>query len=161
MKEFRSELILNKPLNDAFEHVFNDIEVDRYMKQHNSFEATSWNAQGKRVVKFEMPAVHIPRALLKMVAGGAVRTTTLQEKKVFTDRIEVHNKVRAHVLGAELIGIQPKFTLAPIDATRSKLEVYCKMYAIMPTPLNHVLEGFMMNSAEINFNWFKEALLQP
>lgn len=161
MKELCDALELDVGLQEAFSLLFEDADVAKEMHEKNNFEATNWDEKNRRIVKFEMPSDNMPQALIKIVGGGKLRSTTYQEKRLLaSDKIEVRNKVKPHVIGAEFIKIKPTFTLSSMGANRSILNMHCKMYAIMPPPFDKIMEGFMYSSAKINYKWYKDAALK-
>lgn len=157
MKEFKDSIQLDLPLKDAFHVLFDDTHMLEYMHQKVGFKTDGWSGD-KRVVHFELPHENIPQAVVNLIGGGQIRATTYQEKKESSDRIEVKNKIKAHVLGAEFIKIRPQFTLKAVSDNQTLFEIQCKLCAIMPPPFNKIIEGFMFTSSKTNFVWFKEAV---
>lgn len=158
MKEYRESISIALPLDDAFELIFNDKDVMGYMAVKNGFAASPWDSN-KRVVKFNIPHDNMPKQLVNIVGGGKIGVTTKQAIKQKTDdKIMVDNKVRPHILGAEFVKIRPTFTLTKMNNNKTELDIHCKLFAIFPPPLNHIMEGFMLVATKANYDWFKAAL---
>jgi hypothetical protein len=157
MKEYRESLVLHLPLLEAFHVLFDDDKVMQFMYDKNKFHASHWD-KDRRTVHFEIPHDNMPSALVKFVGGGKIRATTQQHRKISPNKIEIKNKIRPHVLGAEFIKISPTFHLTRIDNNTTQFDIYCKLYALLIPPLDKMMEGFMLSSSKKNFSWFREAL---
>ncbi len=164
MKELVERTVLNMPMDKAFDLVFEDPRVLDALHQKNKCMVSPWR-NNKRQMTFEMPSEGMPRPVLTFLGSGAVKIDTWQSRHWSEDKssVIVTNKVRPKILGAELIKIRPTLTLTrhPEDgANKTMLTMSCKLNAIMPPPLNGMLESVMLHSSQLHYGWFKAALEQ-
>ncbi len=152
MREFKTTLMVPLPLDHAFELIFNNEQVADMMKQKNPHDCGPWN-KNKRKIHFEMPNENIPPPLLQIIGGGKLRITMTQIKKEEKGKVLIINKVRPHILGAELLKIRPTFTLSESNGGTA-FDIRCEMHAVFPPPLDSIIEEFMLAAIKANYEWF-------
>ena len=78
---------------------------------------------------------------------------------------EVRSSIRLNVLGAELIKIRPRTVLRlspdPADPEGPGVEVHMtvEMHAVLPPPLNRVVEEVMARQAQVELDRYADAVL--
>lgn len=162
MKEFNACAELDLPLDAVSELVLEDPRVLNAMYQNNKCVIASPWKNDTRKLAFEMPSGGIPQVVLNVVGGGAIKVDMWQTRRASPDgrSVVITNKVKPKILGAEFVRIRPTLTLArdPDDHARTRMTMNCKMYAIMPPPMNSMLEGAMLHATRLQYAWFTAAL---
>ena len=123
-------------------------------------EVGEWRKFRKLKLKMPSDSVPIPKDIRRFICGNEVRSTVKQ--KVLEDSFARHsvlNIVKPHVLGSEFIRIRSRFDFeqnqndSPVTF-RGHVEVH----AIFPPPLNSILEGFMIDRARYDIEYFTSVL---
>ena len=103
-------------------------------------------------------------AALRVFSGNTDRLRmTISQRKVYSEdgnnTITMNNKVRIHVLGAELCCVRPEFRFAMNPETKN-LTFGCKikMYAVLPPPLDKICEHFMLQTCKSEIALYIESM---
>lgn len=153
MKEFviPNLYLGNISLEEAFHKVFGP---DTMRKIHGEeMTLTPWNHKHERTFKFYVDIPQVPKEIKSLFCGNRLQITTKQQRIDMSDCIQIKNKVKLHVLGAELVSIKPSFNLYHI-LNQTYLSVNIEHRARFPPPINSILEGFMVETSKKAFQTF-------
>jgi len=154
MKEYNISLPLGHiSIPDAFYKVFSP---DTLRKIHGEdMTITDWNEKRERTFRFYVETPGIPNEVKQFFCGSRLKITTKQSYTHQPTRVVVKNKVKLHVLGAELVSVRPTFTLDhfPEEKTTT-LSVRIEHRARFPPPLNGIIENFMTETSKRAFQTF-------
>lgn len=159
MKEVHIEpkILGNFSLSQAFDLLFS---IEMLKNIHgNSVKVSEWK-NDERIIKFSINIDTIPYEVRVFFCGDQLRITTRQRRYKETEkRWIIENKMRMHFMFAELFQVHPTFILETIDGI-TYLQVRVEHHAILPTPLNHVVETFMASQTERELNEYKDVVEQ-
>jgi hypothetical protein len=114
--------------------------------------------KSQRKLEMQMELHGVPNELKKILGGDKMRATVRQKVTHTSDTLhEVHNGVRLHILGAELVKIRPRFQLRRMD-DRTFFSAKVVVHAVFPPPLNHIAEHFMVQNASRDIHHYAAAI---
>ena len=159
MKEFSvSNFPLgNISLEEAFHKVFSPDSLRRI--HGTDMMITDWNHKLERSFQFFVDLPQIPNEIKRFFCGSRLKITTKQQMTKTENNIQVKNKIKLHVLGAEFVSVRPTFYLHH-ENKRSFLSINIEHRARFPPPLNKIIEGFMTHTSERAFETFTRLVLQ-
>lgn len=158
MKEFTIPKIYlgNISLEDAFNKVFNP---DTMKKIHGeNMTITNWNNKNERTFKFNIDIPYVPKEIKMFFCGNNIKITTKQYRINNDNNIQVKNKTKLHILGAELVSVKPLFTIFNDNNNHACLSVNIEHHARFPPPLNSIIEGFMAETSKKSFKKFVDVI---
>ena len=145
MKESQFQFEYPHSLDDTFTRLFLDQRVNDHMQQVAHFSVSEWK-KDKREFTVTMPA---DNPVVGLLGGGKVSATFVQTKVVLKDMIEIHHRVKLHILGAELIKIKPLITLKRIKSDLTLVKLYTRVDVYMlPICEKGIIEFMDYNTRE-------------
>lgn len=155
-------------MSDAVRKTFDDPRVLSIVHGED-LDLGPWRG-GVRRLAFSMnasSAVPVPPEVRRIVCGDRMRTSVRQKVVRSTDDVhEVQSRVRLHVLGAELLKIRPKFALTRVLSPASSVgeiefSASVEVHAVFPSPLNRVIEAFMIAQSRHELEKYVALLTSP
>ena len=156
----RMKLVEIQPtrVGNSFDAAFGLIWSDKTLRKFHgpSLSTTPWReekardgscVQSTRKLRFVVDVVDVPAEVRAFFRGDKMRISTKQQLVKQEERWSVTNHIRMHFLGAEFIKMKPTFYLEKIAD-----DIYfggrIEHHAILPPPLNGIVEGFMQRQTE-------------
>jgi hypothetical protein len=153
MKLSHLQFNVNKSLQESFDLLFMDPQVNEWMQRYISFSVSEWK-HDKRVFKLAVPS---DNPIVGLLGGGKLAATLVQYKKVVGDTaILLEHKVRLHLLGAELIRIKPFIKLVQLGAEETRIELDTEIHVLLPAPLNGLCESAIIDLIDMNSGLFHD-----
>lgn len=144
------------PLETVFENVFGN-EMLRKIHGENT-QITDWDNKNKRTIKFSVNVDNIPMELKRFFCGSKLRVTSRQTQDIQSNRINVNNRIKMHMVFSELFHVKPQFYLE--ETTNG---IYfggeIKHAVVLPPPLNSLCESFMMTRSRREIELYKQRIL--
>jgi hypothetical protein len=157
MRSFENVLDMGSlSLKDAISVVFDN---DTLRRVHGEdMQITEWK-EGRRRLHMAFDTSGIPEQVRRAFCGGPRTRVTVKQviERSTEEEHRVRNKVRMHVLGQELIKVRPLFVLTKKDS-KIELAASVQVHAILPPPLNHIAEAFMIEQSERDVRAYLEVI---
>lgn len=118
--------------------------------------------KNRRTIKTDTPLPTGFPPVLRAVCGNTDRLRMTIQQHRHTDPnsgiTSVRNKLRMHVLGAELCRVQPMFYFSLDPQNNLSFGCKIKMYALLPPPLDKICENFMLSVSKSEIALYIEAM---
>lgn len=156
MKECRDLFVVDDSLEEAFDRLFQAKEMNEWMQQSTTFTVGDW----KRDERTFQVVLDANNPVVAFLGGGKLTGTIKQKVQRGEKKMVIQHKVRPHMVGAELLKIRPVIELTVVDANKTGISLYTRVDAVMPPPLNQMVENAIIVFCNKNNQLFKEFALR-